>query len=405
MPTFKYIAKKGPEEKTEGTIQAESKNNAIDKLHTMGLVPIRIEEKTFVEKGKSKRFKFLFGRVSWRDITIFSRQLATLIKSGVTLLNSLEILCQQVENPYLKDIVNDIKEKVKSGDSLSSAMRYYPRIFPVLYTSMIEVGENSGTLQQVLLKISDFYQRQEEVQSKIRTASVYPLLILAIGALTIFFILTYVVPRLTKMFVQTGQELPVPTVILITISSWITQYWFWIILVVALAYFFLKRSSKSKVERVIFSALKLHLPLFGHFFMKAELGIFTRTLQLLLESGVHLLRAMALSIPVINNEIIKKELVLVIKDIEKGDSLGKSLKKSNLFPVFMINLSIIGEESGRLDNTMGEIATYYERDTDEMLKTVISLIEPIMILIVGSLVGLMVIAMLLPIFQMSFNVR
>jgi len=267
---------------------------------------------------------------------------------------------------------------------------------------MIEVGENSGTLQQVLLKISDFYQKQEEVNSKIRTASVYPLLILIIGAGTIFFILTYVVPRLTKMFTQLGQELPVPTVILITISNWITGNGLWIIVVVALLYFVLKRSSKSKVERLIFSSLKLHLPVFGKFFLKAELGAFSHTLQLLLESGIHLLRAMALSIPVINNEIIKRELVRVIKDLEKGDSLGKSLKRSNIFPVFMINLSIIGEESGRLDSAMGEIATYYEKDTDEMLKTVISLIEPIMILVVGTLVGLMVIAMLLPIFQISF---
>jgi len=402
MPTFKYVAKRGPEDKTEGTIQAESKNSAIEKLHTRGLVPVRIEEEAFVQKDKRINFKFLFSKVSGRDITIFSRQLSTLIKSGVTLLNSLEILCQQVENLYLKDIITDIKEKVRSGDSLSSAMRSYPRIFPSVYTSMIEVGENSGTLQQVLLKISDFYQKQEEVNSKIRTASVYPLLILIIGAGTIFFILTYVVPRLTKMFTQLGQELPVPTVILITISNWITGNGLWIIVVVALLYFVLKRSSKSKVERLIFSSLKLHLPVFGKFFLKAELGAFSHTLQLLLESGIHLLRAMALSIPVINNEIIKRELVRVIKDLEKGDSLGKSLKRSNIFPVFMINLSIIGEESGRLDSAMGEIATYYEKDTDEMLKTVISLIEPIMILVVGTLVGLMVIAMLLPIFQISF---
>jgi len=405
MPLYKYIAKRGPEDKIEGTIQAESKNSAIEKLHAMDLVPIRIEEETFVTIEKRRRFRIIFEKVSYRDIAIFSRQLATLIKSGVTLIKSLEVLCQQMENPYLKDIIIDLKEKIKGGGSLSQAMRNYPKVFPTLYTALIEVGENSGTLQEILLRISDFYQRQEEFKAKIKTASVYPMLILILGVLTILFMITYVVPRLTKMFVDMGQTLPLPTIVLIKTSSWVKNNFVLLIVIAGVVYFAFRSLAKSKIERILLSELKLRLPIFGKFFLKAELATFAKTLQILLESGVQLLRGLALSIPVISNEVVKRELERVLKDVEKGESLGLSLKKGKIFPILMVNLSSIGEESGRLDSVMAEIANYYQTDTEDTLKTIISLIEPMMILIVGIAVGFMVIAMLLPIFQISFTVH
>jgi type II secretory pathway component PulF len=234
-------------------------------------------------------------------------------------------------------------------------------------------------------------------------ALAYPVLMAFVGLGTIIFMLTFVMPRLTNIFVGLGQELPLPTRMLISISHYLCQWWVWGI--VLLFVFVIRQQLSSKTAKMPLSKLKLRIPIFGQFIQKTELARFCRTLELLTKNGIPILRAMNIAIPVLDNEAIKIQLANSYKELEQGGSFGKSLKKSMLFPVFMSNLISVGEESGRLDQSLSEIAGSYERDTDEAMKIFSSLLEPITILIMGLIVGFIVIAMLLPVFQINFMAR
>jgi general secretion pathway protein F len=224
-----------------------------------------------------------------------------------------------------------------------------------------------------------------------------------VGIGTVIFMLTFVMPRLMNIFMNMGQALPLPTRILIAISSYLRQWWVWVIL--ALFIFAVRQQARSKTARLPLSAFRLHIPLFGKFILKAELARFSHTLELLIKNGIPILKAMNIAIPVLENEVIKNQLKQSYKELEQGGSFGASLKSSKVFPVFMSNLISVGEESGRLDEALAEVASSYERDTDEAIRVMSSLLEPLMILVMGLIVGFIVVAMLLPVFQINFMAR
>jgi type II secretory pathway component PulF len=232
-------------------------------------------------------------------------------------------------------------------------------------------------------------------------ALAYPILMGIVGVATIVFMLTFVMPRLMQIFINMGQELPLPTRILISISQGLRQWWFWIVLALTIAITVISRQLKTRAGKLSLSLFKLRLPIFGNLTLKAELSRFSRTLELLVKSGIPILKAIDISIPVLDNEIIKNQLRQSYKELEQGASFGRSLKNSKLFPLFMTNLIIVGEESGKLDEALAEVANSYEKDTDEAIRTMASLMEPLMILAMGLVVGFIVIAMLLPIFEIN----
>jgi type II secretory pathway component PulF len=405
MPVFRYRAKKGPQDVTEGRIEAQNEKEAIEKINQMGYIPVRVEEErqaggpVTIPLGKPR------GRIKSGEITIFSRQLASLLKSGVPILHGLNIIAEQSDNPYVKNTLRYIHDAVKDGAGLSSALSNFPKLFSPLYIAMIRTGEDSGALPQVLLRISDYRIKQEEMLSRLRTALAYPILMAVVGIATIIFMLTFVMPRLISIFANMGQSLPLPTRILIFISQFLRQQGLWILVVLSLIILIMRRYLKTQVGKLSLSKFKLTLPLFGKFILKAELSRFCRTLELLLKNGIPILRALQITIPVIDNEIIKNRLRESYKELEQGSSFGKNLKNSKLFPLFMSNLIIVGEESGKLDDALAEVATTYERDTDEAIKIMSSLLEPMMILVMGLIVGFIVIAMLLPIFEINIMVH
>lgn len=403
MPTYKYSAKKGPEDIVKGTVEAVSEKEAIEKVSHMGYIPVRIEEYSPPAQSKEQFIKrhSSLGRIRSRDISIFSRQLASLLKSGVPILSSLNIIQEQSENRNLKKILYEIHNAIKDGATFSSTLNYYPKTFSPLFIALIRTGEDSGTLPEALLRISDYRTKQEDMFSRFRMALAYPMLMGAVGIATIIFMLTFVMPRLMKIFVNMGQELPLPTRILISISQNLRSSWFWIALVLVIVIAIIARQLKTNAGKTAFSLFKLHLPVFGNLILKAELSRFSRTLELLVKSGISILKAIDISIPVLDNEIIKNQLRQSYKELEQGVSFGRSLKNSKLFPIFMTNLIIVGEESGKLDDALGEVANSYEKDTDEAMRTMSSLMEPLMILTMGLIVGFIVIAMLLPIFEIN----
>jgi general secretion pathway protein F len=399
---YKYRAKKGPQGVEEGRIEAETEKEAIEKLSSMGYVPVRIE----IFKQDTMRppvATAALGRIKPREVTIFSRELASLIKSGLPILNAMTIILEQSDNPSFKTVLGNIRSSLKDGSTFSGSLLNYPKIFPSLYISLIRAGEDSGSLPEALLRIADYRLKEEEAYSRLRMALAYPLLMVLVGLGTVIFMLTFVIPRLAGIFLNLGQRLPLPTRILIKASSSLSQWWIWVVLI--LAVLVARRQFRSEPGKIVLSRFKLALPVFGNLILKSELSRFSRTLELLLKSGIPILRAIALAIPVMDNEVIKGQLRTSYKELEQGGSFGKSLKNSRLFPLFMTNLLIVGEESGRLNESLSEVATTYERDTEEAFKVMTNLLEPLLILFMGLVVGFIVVAMLLPVFEINVGVQ
>ncbi len=421
MIKYAYQAKKNTGEAIEGIVEAVSKEEAIEKLSLIGILPVSIEEQSKhldhqgapninCSNSRAVESKIYFfakqgGKIKSRQITIFSRQLASLLKSGVPILSAINIISEQSDTPYLKYVLKNISNAVKDGATFSSALGSYPHIFSALYVALVRSGEESGTLAVALLRIADYRVKQEEIISRIRMSLAYPLLMAVVGIGTIIFMLTFVMPRLMGIFVNLGEKLPLPTRILISLSQGLVHWWFWIILVLVMISLFIARQVKTESGKLAFSLFKLHLPIFGKLILKAELARFSRTFELLIKNGVSILRAIDVAIPVLENEIIKRQLKQSYKELEQGGFFGKSLKNLKIFPLFMSNLISVGEESGRLDEALAEIADSYEHDTDEAIKIMSSLIEPLMILGMGLIVGFIVVAMLLPIFEINIMAR
>ncbi len=389
----------------EGTIDARSEKEAIEMMGKMGYLPLSIEETTVSAGRESAFLKHSFGKIRSQDITIFSRQLASLLKAGVPILKAVSIISEQSESLKLKGLLEKIHSGIKEGSSFSSVLTNYPGIFSPLYVAMIRAGEDSGSLPEVLFRLADYRRKQEELVSRFRMAMAYPILMAVVGIATIIFMLTFVMPRIMRIFIDMGQELPIITQVLIAISRMLIQSWYWIVVVLVFVVVLLRRQSQTALGRLSLSIFKLHLPIFGNLILKSELSRFSRTLELLVKNGIPILRAIDIAIPVLGNEAIKKELKKGYKELEQGNSFGRSLKSVKLFPVFMSNLILVGEESGRLDDALSEIASVYERDTQEKIQVMSSLLEPAMILVLGLVVGFIVMAMLLPIFEINVMVH
>lgn len=412
MPTFKYRAKESSGTTVEGLIEAQSDEEAIDKINSLGYLPMKIEQ-TLSKGVKSEAPSTLVStsgrssaKIRNRDITSFSQQMASLLRAGVPLLRALLIIAEPSENNHFKNLLHSIHSQINQGATFSSALAKYPKLFPPLYLALISAGESSGNLDQVLVKITAHRQKQEEILSKIRSALTYPILMALTGIGTIVFMLTFVMPRLLGIFSNLGGDLPLPTQILIQFSNALRQAWVWgFVGVVAIAFLILSRSKTTKAQKRFLSLIKLKTPLIGSFTLKSEIAQFSRTLELLLKSGIPIIKAIELASPVVSNDILKNEFVRCLQDLKEGASLGKSLKKGKWFPSFMTNLILIGEESGKLDEGLVEVAAFYERETDEALRGLTTLLEPLMILVMGLIVGFIVIAMLLPMFELNMMVK
>jgi len=403
MPHYKYRAKDGPSKIIEGHIEAETEEEAVDKINQLGYLPVRVVLESAQEAGQAKGH--FSPKVKSRDITIFSRQLSSFIKSGMPILHALGIISEQSESAQLKAMVDRIRADVKDGKRLSSALANYPRVFSPLYLAMVRTGEDGGTLQEVFMRISDHRQKQEEIISQVRMALVYPSMMALVAAGTIIFMFTFVMPRLMRIFSTIGEDLPAITKFLITVSNGLRQYWPAFIVVIGLIFFAVRAALKKKTGGMVLSRIALRLPLWGNFTRYVEIARFCRTLELLIRNGIPILRAIEVAVPTLNNLVFQEELSRCSRQLAQGGSFGQGVKKSKLFPSFMCNLIIMGEESGRLEESLSTIADAYERETEEKVKIMTNLLEPVIILGMGLVIGFIVIAMLLPVFQMNILIK
>jgi len=402
MPRYTYKAKPEPNKTVSGYIEAESEQDAINKLTRMGHFPISVKYETL---ALEKKGGIAMRKIPKRDIAAFTRQLSTLIESGINILNAFNIISGQAINKNLGVILNDISGRIKEGSSLSESLELFPGVFSSMYCAMVRTGETSGDLKNTLKRLADYIEAEEEFRNSLRSAMVYPFFIFAVSALTVVVLLVFVIPRLVVMFRDMGQALPLPTRMLIGISDFLRDYWWIIIGGIFIIVFFLRRMYKSPKGRLSWDNFRLKAAFFGEVTLKAEVARLMRTLSLLLSSGITITTALDISASVLDNQVLKKEMLKFKEQISSGSSLYQAFKDSKLFPELVVNIISVGEETGALDKSLMNVAVDYEREVDRTLKDFIRLLEPVIILVMGLIVGFIVISMLLPIFQINLTVR
>lgn len=406
MPSFLYKAKKGPKDIVEGSIDAESESQAISKISAIGLFPISIDRKgEDVDKGKGAFPFSFFGKIKTSDMAVFTRQLADLLEAGVTIVNALSTLSKQTDNKRLANIVEDIRDDIKGGNSLAASLGRHPSVFSKLYISMVHSGEISGTLEGVLNRLADFLEEQEEFKAKVQAALAYPILMAFVGTITGIILLTFVMPRVVGVFEDMGQTLPFITLLLLGISRFIRVYWYIIAAVIIFLFVVMRQIKKTRQGRSLLDRVKNGIPIVGLFLKKVDIARFARTLGTLLSNGVTILQSLEIAGDIMSNELAKRELQDTFSKVRDGAPLAKALASGTYFPVFVTNMIAVGEESGQIERNLLKIADSYERETDKTIKIMSSLIEPIMILVMGIVVGFIVISILLPIFQISLIAR
>lgn len=400
MPTFHYTAKRGPTEVVEGTLEADNRNGVLSYLAEQGYVPVRIREGGAAGTAKAAA-PVKKRRVPARHMTVFTRQFASLSRSQVPLLRSLGILEEQMTHPYFKHVLRGVTEGVRQGDTLSAGLGRFPDVFPALYTSLIRSGEVGGALDSVLEQLADQAERDEALRSKLRAAFTYPGFVAAVGFGTVVFLMTFVMPRLSQLLTGLGEHLPAPTRWLLAISGAMSTPWFWVGAVVLVSAGILAWRASGERGRWLVDRLTLRLPLIGPMILEVELARFARSFGLLLEHGVSVLHAIEVSVPVVRHRVIRAELATLPEGLRQGEALSKCLGRLSISNPYLVNTVAVGEEGGKAGEAMREVAAYYERNIERALATMASLLEPALIVIIGLIVGFIVMAVLLPIFEMS----
>jgi len=407
MSVYLYKAKRSPTDIVSGEINAETQAQAVSMLDGMGLVPVSVTERPSdkadnIATSEARPVYRGLKRAPAKAVDTFMWQLASLLKANVSILKALSLVGQQSEYPYLREVVGRLERQVRDGTMLSQAMEEFPRLFDRVTVSIIRAGEKGGVLSEVLLRLAEGREKQREVERTIQAALAYPALIIIVGAVSVYLMLTVFLPKLMVLFESMKGNLPLPTQILLAVSDFTTQHWYWILAaVIVLAAAVMRRRAGSD-HTFLFEIVRWHCPFVRKFARYADIAKFARTLGLLLKNGVPISVAIGLAADVLDNEILKRDLGKAIRDIiDRGETVAGSLRKVDGFPNFAVNMISVGEEGGQLDASLHEIGDTYEREVNHAVKIMASLIEPVLILAVGAVVGFIVFAMLMPIFQIG----
>jgi general secretion pathway protein F len=404
MPVYEYKALTQKGKTTSGIIDAESPIVARQKIRAFKAFPVAVKEvHDSPTKKESRALSFTrhIQRVTPSEVAVMTRQLATLISAGFPLVSAIDILIPQTRSNAFKRQLAKIKDFIVEGNSFARSLSLYPRTFSELYENMVHAGETSGTLEIVLERLADITEGQQALKQRIRSALAYPVLMTFIGTVVLFLLLTFIVPSITSIFTDMDQTLPAPTIFLINTSAFFKKYW-WLIVAAGVALLLVFRSiSKTAKGRHFLDKSVLLLPGFGELSKKLDVARFARTLGSLLENGVAMLTALEVVKNIVGNQLIADAIEDAAKEVEKGQDLGTALAESKIFPDISIQMIIVGEQSGRLENMLNKIADVFEGEVESSVMSMTSLIEPLMILIMGIAVGFIVLSICLPIFEMN----
>ena len=408
MPVYEYTALDRSGKTKKGILDADSTVAARQKLRGSGIFPVEVKEALSKPKGIPSGPVSVIGLlkgVKPGEIFAMTRQLSILLGAGVPLVKSLEALISQITNPILKKITAQIKESVNEGNSLAFSLSQHPKFFSNLYVNMVNSGEASGSLDVVLGRLAEFGEHQQALRGRFKAALAYPAFMSLIGTVVLFFLITFIVPNITKIFTDMHQTLPLPTMVLIEVSNFLLSFWWVILLAFLVGIVILKQSKKRPGVHYIWDKLKLHIPILGPINQKIALARFGRTLGSLLQSGVPLISALQIVGKIVDNSLIAKAIDSAVDDIQEGKSLAGTLDQSRWFPSIVVQMISVGEQSGELEGMLNKIADTYEREIESHIMALTSMLEPVMILVMGLIVGFVVISILLPIFEMNRMIR
>src|SRR5688500_2611513 len=391
MATFSYTARAAKGELKSATIEATSREEAISQLRKQRLNVIKIDEQ---QKRKKP------GKVSMRDIVIFTRQFSTMINAGLPLVQALTILAEQSEDANLKEISKQVVFDVESGNTVADALGKHPSAFSVLYVNMVAAGEAGGILDTSLMRLAVFMEKNDALIRKVKGAMIYPGVIMTVAGGAIIVLLVFVIPTFQRMFAEVGIPLPLPTRIVIGMSKALASYWYLMVAgVVALGYAF-KQYYATQDGKLVIDRLALKAPVLGDVLRKSAVSRFTRTLGTLIGSGVSILDGLEITAKTSGNRVIQDAIMESRASIAGGETISAPLKKSQVFPPMVISMINVGEQTGGLDEMLTKIADFYDEEVDAAVSGLLSLMEPVMIVFLGVVVGGMVVAMYLPIFDM-----
>lgn len=416
MPVFAYKGLNAQGKEVRGLLDADSPKTLRALLKKDGIRIVEHKEESADKKAKAGRsggvsrateidLKRFTERVSVSDIALTTRQLATLLKSGITLIESLTAIVDQVSNEKLKRVYGQIKSDVNEGSSLADAMGQHPSVFSQLYVSMIRAGEASGALDEVLIRLANFMEQQAKLKARIMSAMMYPAIMLGIGGMIMLLLFVVVIPRITKIFDQVKAQLPIQTKLLIFTADVVKGYWWLLIILAAGGVYFFVRWRRSEKGRPIWDRFVLGAPVFGQVVRMVAVTRFARTLATLLRSGVPVLAALEIVRDVLSNERLAEVIDDAREAIREGDSIAKPIERSRQFPPIVTHMIAIGEKSGQLEEMLEHVADNYDFQVNQKIDGLTSLLEPVMIVGMGAAVGYVVFAILLPILQLSQHVR
>lgn len=405
MPKYSYIAKTRDAKKIRDVEEAVSQDDLISKLRTRGLFIIAIkkvgEKKEHTARSLFKIKRGKRGSVKLDDLIIFCRNFATTLSSGITLVRSLDLLAAQTESGKLETILKDVSEEIKGGLSLSEAIARYPRVFSTVWVAIIKIGEASGNLPLVLDRLADYLDLRSDFERKLKSALVYPVILLFVGLTAVFVFFKFIMPRFSEIFAQLGVELPAITQIVLALGAFLEKYLLYIVIgvipiIVLLSYF--KKTSKGKV---LFDKLSLNMPIMGRFIFLSCVERFASLMSILLESGVPLVFTLEHAALGSGNSIIERRLLSVKDRVKEGSSLSSEFDKVQLFPLLIVEMTKVGEETGTMPEVFKKLAGHYRRELTVRIERMIVAVEPLMIFFMGGFIGTIVIALFLPLFKMA----
>jgi type IV pilus assembly protein PilC len=402
MALFNYKVRSPQGNVLTGTMEAKEQRMVVDRLRGQRLIVLEIGE---IKKSASRdlldSINFLKKKVKQKDLVLFSRQLSTLIGAGVPIVQGLTILLDQIENPAFKKVIASVREDIESGTSITEALSHHPTVFSELYVNMVRSGELGGILDVILERLSAYQESAAALRGKIRAAMVYPAVIALVAGGVTLFLMIVVVPTFVKIFEQAGARLPLPTQILLTVSNFLRRYIIFVIIGLIAFVVGLRQYYKTEAGSMYIDRLLLRFPIFGTLLRKVAVAKFTKTFGTLVKSGVPILQALETVARTSGNRVVEKAVLQAKESIREGERISDPLKASGAFPPMVTQMISVGEETGNLDAMLGKIAEFYEQEVDAAVSALTSLIEPVIVVFMGVIIGAIAVAMYMPMFELG----
>ena len=401
MPLFEYRGFNKSGKNVRGTIDADNSRTAKIRLKKQGVYITQLKNKSEERRQEKRKKKVSTQKVGTKDISMMTRQLATLLKANIPLVDSLLAISEQLDNKTFAEIMAEVKNMVNEGTPFHKSLEKYPKIFNKVYLSMCEAGETSGTLDIILIRLAEFTESQNKLTSQVRSAMTYPLILLSMSILILAGIFTYVIPKIVTVFEATPElTLPWFTIAIIDLQKFITSYWLFIFMFIGLAYFIFRNWKKTPYGKTQWDRIKLNLPVTGKLLRLIAISRFSQTLSTLLNGGVPMISSMNIVRNVVNNDILAKAIDNARDNITEGESIAGPLKKSNQFPPMVIHMINIGEKTGELETMLTQVSHSYDFQVDTEINTLTSILEPAMIVFMGGVIMVIVLTILIPLFDL-----